>query len=215
MTFCNDVTPTVCESCSAGVNYSSNSNPYESCRRVSECSDDKIVVKEATTVSDTECDCRRGYSRDSLGVCHPDRISTTISQHKHTKAAISTKQIPSSASTTTTTATATTTTTTTTTADKTTATSDSQPSTSLKPVLATGNTATADSVSLSSSLGAVVGVSVVAAVFIVIVASIVVAYKVSRKNVMPFGKRKGIRRELWCVCVRACARVRGCVLTNN
>ena len=63
-------------------------------------------------------------------------------------------------------------------------------------MLTTRNTATAYSVFLSSSLGAVVGVSVTAAVFIVIVASTVVVYKVSRKNVMLFGSDRYVQKWL-------------------
>ncbi|XP_062514108.1 uncharacterized protein LOC134189755 isoform X1 [Corticium candelabrum] len=87
--FCNGRNATVCEDCSSGVSYSSRSNPYESCRRVSKCPSDQIVFKNPTAASDTQCQCRSGYSLDSLGICHPDVIQrpSPTSQHEHTTTA--------------------------------------------------------------------------------------------------------------------------------
>ena len=79
----------MCEDCSSGVSYSSRSNPYESCQRVSECPSDQIVFKNPTAASDTQCQCRSGYSLDSLGICHLDVIQhpSPTSQHEHTTTA--------------------------------------------------------------------------------------------------------------------------------
>ena len=89
---CNRTIPTVCEQCFPGVNYSGNANPYYPCQKVTKCPDSRIIVKEATAVSDAQCGCRKGYTEDSLGICrfeeNPTHNYTSIAtQHTIVKRA--------------------------------------------------------------------------------------------------------------------------------
>ena len=78
---CNGTTPTVCEPCVAGVNFSQYDDACHSCEEATTCSEDHVLSKPLSPIHNTQCKCKDGYIENFFDDCIRVNVPTTRPVH--------------------------------------------------------------------------------------------------------------------------------------
>jgi hypothetical protein len=61
---CNKTSPTLCEPCVAGVNFSQYDDACNSCEKATTCPEDRVLAKPVSSMHQTKCTCKDGYTEE-------------------------------------------------------------------------------------------------------------------------------------------------------